>query len=212
MVMIMAMPVFFLFFSSCSDEDKPAWYHAFRIDIATAYTNTGDIYFTLDNGTKLNIAPESDYALPTLTNQQRVLLQYTTSAEKENAITIYGLSLVNSATIINLTEESEEFIGNDPIEIESAWISGDFLNLIFYFYRDSKSHLISLGESRHSINRTDTIFLELRHNAYDDAVLFKEKGIVSFDISSYKELKPVVFSIENLTYEGSVKRYNRLCD
>ncbi len=198
---------------ACSD-DYQYQPEEFRIDLSTVYLSDNGYYFQLDNGKTLYPEIMPNNISYTFENKQRVLIKYNTLSENktgyEQAIQIFAISKVSVSDIKTVTIENDSIFGNDAIGIESIWLSGNYINLSFYFYADSKMHYLSLvNNSTISYLDDDLIHLELRHNANNDFMAYRKKGVVSFDISSLKNTYslPVKIQVDTNIYETGYRTY-----
>lgn len=117
-------------------------------------------------------------------------------------IRLFGIDDVLTKTpvkqsFINANEEVRlDSIGNDPINVSEAWFGGKYLNVEFYIpvkENSSTSHFINLVQED-VVAHGDTVYVTLRHNAYDDKPAAGENpngksfdwvwGNVSFDLTS----------------------------
>ncbi|MCD7972003.1 MAG: hypothetical protein LUG18_04950 [Candidatus Azobacteroides sp.] len=210
--------LFFFLFSlfACSDENDSTKYK-FRVDLATAYKKNDSYYFELDDGKILYPLALNETMEAQLTNNCRVSIQYDIVEEKKNNkgestwIKVYSLVRVSSGRILLLTEENKEKVGNDPLEVESIWISGNYINFYFYIYGNTETHTLSLvyDPATNSL-LSDTLKLEIRHNAFNDFEAYRKKGIISFDIQELAGRKPLPIAISINTYKDGIKIYNRI--
>ena len=83
----------------------------------------------------------------------------------------------------DLTEEQDAELGADRADISNAWVSADYLNLIFYIQiaDTGVSHFVNLvlDEARSTNTKKHFIF---RHNAHQDIGPIQSFGRVSFNI------------------------------
>lgn len=74
--------------------------------------------------------------------------------------------------IVDLTTEIEDSIGNDPIIVQDAWVTGDLLNFKIKYCGRNQIHFINLVKQPGEINAdVRPIELELRHNDNNDEQL-----------------------------------------
>ena len=92
-------------------------------------------------------------------------------------IRLYGIQDVLTKapvlqSFINGNEQHRtDSIGNDPINVSEAWFGGNYLNMEFYIPvkgNSSTAHFINLVVDDVAPATNDTVYVTLRHNAYDD--------------------------------------------
>jgi hypothetical protein len=110
--------------------------------------------------------------------------------------------------VVKLTSTNSDSLGKDPINISKVWIAHNYLNVSFSFYAYNNTHTFDLARVM-SDTRTDTITLEIRHNADKDDLSNLYNGVMTFDLSSLKSTAAdsVVLDIrakqyESRTYQG----------
>ena len=155
-----------------------------------------------------------------LANGKRVYIDYSVVQKRINNSKNKQLVMINNYTklltksVIKMTTANQDSIGNDPFSgIQQMWITGDYLNIIFTFAANNKSHLVNLAENYVDYTsplQGDTIQLVFRQNSYNDLTLYNYQGIVSFDISSLKESgrTSVILSI-TVTFRNNTRTYYR---
>lgn len=208
--------VFSLLVFSCSDNDTYP-YGESRIDLCTVFVADDIYYFKLDNGKTLLPQNLSDNLNRKFTNGQRMRIRYKILTDNtssfDHTVRLYDAVNINLSGILLMTEEDEERFGDDPIGIESLWITGDYLNLSFYFYANTEQHYISLVRNTTVTYPDDeAVYLEIRHNANNDFPAYRKKGIVSFDIRSVKDEGVCSRNIEIKVneYDNGEKKYLRV--
>ncbi|NDV66228.1 NigD-like protein [Bacteroides sp. 224] len=182
-----------LYSCQTSDDDK------YSLAIATINVIDGnDYYFLTDKGNK--ILPGDTTALHNykVIPGQRVYVYFDEMDEKVpgydyNARIRYIENILTKG-IIPMTEENQESIGDDPINISYIWFGGDHLNIEFHFQGTANSstpHIVNLVKEDITIPLEDGneeteeeddkyVNLELRHNAMGDTGSERLVSIVSF--------------------------------
>lgn len=151
--------------------------------------NEGLFSIRLDNGDTL--VPVSN-AVPYFKteNNQRIMVNYTILDEvnqstKKFYVKVNNLYEILYKDIIELTEQNNDSIGNDPVHIIDIWKSGSILNVEFSFLGGGITHYINLAKPAGNPNgQSEPIELELRHNARKDPFQYQLRSIVSFDLNS----------------------------
>jgi len=175
-----------LIFASCSQEDSPEFYSVLgtveKVEDSTFVVSDEDERLLVINSSALNSVNDND----------RIIVYFTISDMAkpigvDYVIDIYNFSTVLFKPVLVLEYEISDSIGNDPMTVRNIWIAKDFLNLNFDYYGGSSGikHFINLIRFPGDIP-TDTVELELRHNANDDSESLLLNGFVSFDLQSLR--------------------------
>ncbi len=123
---------------------------------------------------------------------QRLLIYYNILSDKtDTGVYDYDIRVteaykVLTKEIFQITPETQDSIGNDPVDAVSIWIGSKYLNVYFeYFtYLASIPHYINLVYDSAKVYDDNKIHLEFRHNANGDEAFHRRWGVASFDISS----------------------------
>ena len=181
-----------LLISSCRDD-------SFRVDdylveFATTKFESNTYHFILDNGEILT--PEKIESFNGKTGQ-RVLLNYILL--KGNRIQIRHILPIFTGHIETNDLPSQNEI--DPVKLQSVWIGGNYLNLIFEVEYHSKAHSISLVRDISSSSPE----IHLLHSRNDDLRGYQRIMHASFNLESLRSefgetSIPLIFHIK--TYSG----------
>ncbi|MDR2475274.1 MAG: NigD-like protein [Bacteroidales bacterium] len=198
-----------LLFPCCSDDNEQG-ITEFIIEMAVAHVNADRIYFQLDNGTTLFPETLPDQYRSRLTDRQRVLLQYyplkTNTSGFDETVRVYSLSNVPVLPIKRLTENDSNMPGIEPMELESIWISGNYINMSCYIYADTVAHTISLVNNLSATYPDDgRLYLEIRHSTNGDFPAFRRKMLLSFDASSLEKGQALACIVH--TFDGQKVYY-----
>ena len=177
----------FLAFASCNDDDDEPYY----ISIATVDNpdNSANFYLKLDNNKRLRVS-ETNYGGYKPKTGQRILADYgvlddnTSGNGYDYSIKLYDAYNILTKGIFNITPETQDSIGNDPIGLRKMWIGSDFLNVRFVYDGYNQVHYISLVKDDSKTYDDGKIHLEFRHNAHNDAPMYRSEGWVSFNLTS----------------------------
>jgi hypothetical protein len=150
----------------------------------------------------------------------RVLINYTILDDNaqgnepatEYYVRINSVSKVLMKGIIDITEEIQDSIGNNPIDVRDIWVSDSLLNIKIRYWGFNKTHFINLVKEPGELN-TNTpqpIELELRHNNNGDEEKIAHTGYVSFRLNALKiaGLDSVRFVVKSTNYKGDEFNYN----
>ncbi len=172
-------------FTSCLDDDNES--------TPLQYLEMGIVQ--LGESDEIRVMTDSDLLLEFATypvsfdyeDDQRVMIQYsvneenTESADYDYLVDVYSVQEVRLKDVIELNEENRDTIGDDQIYINEVWVSGDFLNVDFYFYGDGEVHYINVvKDPEEQTDDASKIYLQVRHDARDDEMVERYRGVMSF--------------------------------
>lgn len=203
---------------ACNDDNdsNPRY-----VSVGSIVQNEGaDINFLvkLDNGKILT--PFSNYDnYNEVEDGDRVLVEFSIIEEKSDDaydVDIYDIKNILTKGVMQLTEQNQDSIGNDPVSTSDVdiWVSENHLNIVFYYYGFNQTHLINLvkpiGEPTH--DEEGRLILELRHNENNDFSEYLLSGIVSFEMDDLRisdelsldfVVKVIGFNDEAYEYTGT---------
>jgi len=83
----------------------------------------------------------------------------------------------------------KDSIYTDPVDIQSIWRSGDYLNLILEVRRKDQTHAFYFIEDSISADASDirTLNLQLFHNSNNDYEAFTEQAYLSVPLRRYRD-------------------------
>lgn len=165
----------FLFFS-CNDDDEGMYV---SYGVIQNLTSANEYEVLTDNGNTLVVT--KSHANQTLENNKRVLVNFEILSDKEQNKKVYEVQvngfysllskpMVYESFILADEEVRRDSIGNDPFNRIVAWLGGDYINIDFEMYyapHSSKKHMINLVYDDTQVT-TDTVYLTLYHNAYEE--------------------------------------------
>ncbi|MFV0365370.1 MAG: hypothetical protein ACK5JS_02560 [Mangrovibacterium sp.] len=182
--------------SSCNNDDDGYSLDDYVITAATYHQLDGAYYLVNDNGETLWPAA-SDFMYSSFEDGDRVTVNYTVLGEDPDGyydyyVSVNGMELMLTKDMVifdeTTTQEQRDTIGSDPIEINNAWIAGDYLTLVFEMPLSYTTHLVNVVDDL-ALDKTDTgaTILELTHNDFDaPSTGYFGWGIASFNISDLK--------------------------
>ena len=196
---------------SCSDDDYK--YPSVVSEFADVYTNTdGKLdYLITDNNLKLSISNtvSADGLVPD--SAYRVICTYQQNEENDKEARLYSISLINAPYAIPafLVEEKK----NDPVEVQSIWRGGNYLNLILLLKAQNIPHsFLFLQDSIVSVNERTNLYISLYHDKEGDLEAYTQKAYLSMPLQPYqrllKEGDTICLSIN--TYDKGVQTWKRL--
>lgn len=184
-----------VFVVSCDDNSRSLG--TFRISVATVIPEGIHTYsLQLDNGKRL--WPAASDVMYNPTDNQRVFINYTILSEKlgeyDHYVKVNDIWDILTKQTVELTNENDNKIGNDPLKINDIWVGGDYLNVSFMFNYS--------GERPHFINLVENNGLEFRHNSYGSTNTNLYEGFVCFDLKPFRtnEADSVELSIKVLEW------------
>lgn len=181
--LIVAAFLFAILVVGCKQEEDITYYTTLGILQKTEDSTI----IEADNDTRLLV--ENSSSLPaTVKDNDRVFLYFsfndgTLPAGIDHLVDIYSIEKVPVKPVFELTYDTNDSIGNDPVNISDLWMAKDFMNLSFLFYGGTKTHLINLIRYP-ELTSSDTISMEIRHNDQDDNGVTYLSGFMSFDLTS----------------------------
>lgn len=179
---------------SCKDEN---YYSLDYYWITTATVENPDqrsaFYFRLDNNTSMFTAASNLHHYYRPKDGQRIIANYTILNDKpagssyNHDIRLNDVYTILTKDIYNLTPETQDSIGNDPIQIIQMRRGRDFLDIEFKFHGLNKVHFINLVSDNSKVYNDGKVHLEFRHNAYNDMPTYTKRGIASFNLKPLQE-------------------------
>jgi len=125
---------------------------------------------------------------------QRLLVNFTilgdkkiTNTDEEYYVRINSLKEILYKDIFEITEETEDSIGNDPVHVKKAWLTDNMLTFEMTYYGNSQIHYINLVKQPGELAATDEpVQLELRHNNRNDEPYLQLTAFVTFKLDNIK--------------------------
>ena len=182
-----------LLFVSCNDDEGYSLGDVWR-SMATVENPDDESYFffTLDNGKRMWTAATSNPQYKPK-DGQRIIADYTIlsdgpeSGSYQHDVKLLSAYKVLTKGIFDITPETQDSIGNDPVKVEDIWIGNDYLNVQFVYKGQNKAHFINLVSDALKQYDDGSTHLEFRHHANGDAPTYNSRGIVSFDLKSLQK-------------------------
>lgn len=199
---------------SCSNDDDDYGTIAYsRIGTVVNPEGKRSFDFKVDRDSALMRVRETYISNYTPKDGQRVWARFSIlSEELKNSDHNYDVRLLNvyeilTKGIFDITPETQDSIGNDPIYIDDIWIANDYLNVQFRSSNDGRTaHYINLVPDKDRTTADGKVHLQFRHNANNDFNHRLGWGLVSFDLRS---LKSATASAEySIQIQVSAKEHN----
>ena len=194
--LILALPILF---SACNNDDGYSSNQWLSIATVENPDNHTVFHFVRDDSVRLWTAA-SAYPNYRPKEGQRIIVNYTilndkpAGSEYNHDVRLNDVYEILTKGIFDITPETQDSIGNDPLRVTDMWIGSNYLNVEFTFLGFDKIHFINLVADAEKTYDDGKIHLEFRHNANKDYATYRRNGIVSFDLRS----------LQSLTTESSV--------
>lgn len=176
--------------SSCFEEETDNFYLYSTFGTVSNPDSTVLFSIVQDDSIVLKIddTNQTDY-IPA--SGQRILADVEILAEVENMDYQYSVKLYNAYEVLTkdifqISESTEDSIGNNPVTLRSMWLGGGYLNVEFVYPGLSETHYINLVSDSSKVYTDGKIHLEFRHNANNDFPEYNKWGIVSFRLDELK--------------------------
>lgn len=189
---IATLTIGFFLAVGCEKEDERI--DNFFVDFATVVHLDRRISFQLDNRRMLIPKEPINYSGNT---GQRVILNYTPL--RGDTVKVNHVSDIFTGDIQPLAFSQQ--LSTDPVKIQSVWVSGGYLNMIFETEYYSQLHRIGLFRDMTS----STINLYFSHSRNNDPPGYPQTFYASFLVTSLRSPgnpDPVSFCLFVNTYKG----------
>ena len=182
----------------------------------------------LDNGQRL-FPIVTGYQLPwyydgtsdpnsRLQTGDRVLINYTILADRPESsrkdtdftVKVNSVKKILLKNIFDITEETQDSIGNDPIIVKEVWQTDSLLNFEIKYWGRYEIHFINLVKNPGELTEDDQpVELELRHNANGDQRDIPFASFVSFRLNDIQipGMDSTVYRVTCKDYEGKTFEY-----
>ncbi len=199
---------------SCDLNDDDDSLGKYWIGFGIVNVENGSEYtIKMDGGSEL-FPVNSYYRWDEDEDSTRVLVNFTILDDKridddheEYYVRVNSFKEILFKGIVDITEEIEDSIGNDPIHVEEVWTANNMLTFELQYLGSSRIHYVNLVKEPGELTADDEpIQLELRHNARDDYPGYHKSALVTFDLSSLQieGQDSVMFTVTGKDYQGEV--------
>ena len=172
--------------SSCGDDDYNSL-TAFCLSYGVVEKpSAGNYTIRLDDG-KVLYPYTSNIASHYFENDMRLFVDYTilqnadTESTYDHYVRINGAKEILTKDILLFSEEINDSLGYDPIELQEPWISNGFITFEYLFGGGDTKHMVNLVQHE-TLMEDGRVLLEFRHNAHKDPRNYKIQGAVAFRI------------------------------
>ena len=222
---------FMLVVTSCLDDDDgyslgDMWIGFGMIDQVSS--DPVDYRIHMDNGNIL-VPVASGYHLPwyyygtsdpqsRLKTGDRILLNFTildddsaNGEDQENYfVRVNSVKKILLKGILDLTEENQDSIGHDPVNVKKVWQTDSLLNFEIKYWGRYEVHYINLVKEPGMLTSDDQpIELELRHNDNGDLEDLPYSAFVSFNLKALQVegLDSVQYRVTSTDYDSELFEY-----
>ncbi len=148
----------------------------------------------------------------------RILINYTILDEQaddqgdveEYYVRVNSVKRILLKGILDITEENQDSIGNDPIIVKDCWMTDSLLNFELKYWGRYEVHYINLVKQPDELSASAQPFeLELRHNDNGDVEDIPYSAYVSFNLSALKteSMDSIQFRVTSTDYDGDTFEY-----
>ena len=200
-------------FVSCLNESEPV--EPYTIAVWTAQrAQDQQLYFMADDDST-TFVPSYTLSYPDSLLGKRCYVEFNLRTQKKEGYTyVVDVRYIQSVPPWSLfdirTANQSDSLGNDPTNIMVAWVSGNYLNMMYQYYGTGTiKHSFTLARNYLSTETVpdSVINLEFRHNRKLDQAGQRYDHVASFDISSLAVDKTTDFYI-NIKYYHPNGYYN----
>ena len=172
--------------SACGKEDYV--YPNLLTEMACLKTNDEGYGFQIltDDGTVWNLREGNRPDSLTADSTYRVVSRYAPINDTEAK----AYSLYKTISTLPQKQSEYEIIHTDPVNIQSIWRSGDYLNMVLQIMVKDQKHELSFIENgiTTNVDGTQTLTLTLYHNRKGDVEGFNEKHYLSIPLWHYQDI------------------------
>ena len=194
--LLLSLLITFPFLQSCDKDDQ----HRSLAMVTVKVINEGDYYFVSNRGNKIYPGDKSMIGSYKAEDGKRAFIYFEELPEKlegyDYNIRLYGIETILTKPVIEMTEETRDSIGDDPISVSQASIHQGYLNIEFYVPAHYTSCMLNLvdnlteqeqehePEQKHEPDK-DYTYLEFRANAEGSFSGPLVRGYVCFELDNY---------------------------
>ncbi len=193
--MIHRLKIYILFFFSLllvACGEKEFYYPNLITEMVCLNTNTEGIgnQFMTDEGKVWYLSENSQPDNLTADSTYRIICRYAPLAANENGkaeVQAYSMSSVIAP--LPKPEREYEHIITDPVNLQSIWRRGDYLNMVLQVMVKDKNHHLSFIEDGlfTNLNGTRTLTLKLYHDSCGDIEGFEQTYYLSVPLWHYQD-------------------------
>lgn len=173
---------------SCSDDEDDYVYPSVLSEFADVYSGSDRrlVCLQTDNGQRWEILNASTISTDGVVADTvyRSLVRY---ERKETGVEVYAIQMI-AAPKPNVPTDFPDGIKNDPVEMQSLWRGGDYLNMILLVKAQNGRHIFRFVDDgfTSSSGGPKTLHFRLYHDAGGDVQAYTQKVYLSLPLASYK--------------------------
>ncbi len=204
----------FLSLLSCKGEEDSYVYPSVKLEFISAQTDASGkiISLTTDKDATYSVEKDRTDSKLSVNTLQRIVCNYIVTEPAENSqnasAVIYSLIKAVSPTPVKLASGTQ--MKTDPVDIQSVWLSGHYINMTLQVMLQSKTHLFHFIETSTTIqNGVPSINLALYHDKNDDVEAYTKIAYLSVPLDKYIQQYPNGFNVSMSiqTFNDGVKTY-----
>jgi hypothetical protein len=204
----------FLSLFSCKGEEDSYIYPSVKLEFLSAQTDASGkiISLTTDKDATYSVEKDRTDSKLSVNTLQRIVCNYIVSEPADNSqnasAVIYSLIKAVSPTPVKLAPGTQ--MKTDPVDIQSVWLSGHYINMTLQVMLQSKTHLFHFIETSTTIkNGVPSINLTLYHDKNDDVEAYTKIAYLSAPLDKYIQQYPNGFNVSMSiqTFNDGVKTY-----
>lgn len=195
-----------VFFLSACDKDEYVYPPAIT-EILSAHTNNQGFISCLitDKAMQLEVENREKYSGMTPDSLYRIIAVYELRESEGNTVHLYSIgNTISYEPIAPSQLEGEMKI--DPVNVQSIWRSGDFLNMILLVKAQNKKHVFHFVETG---EEPSCLKLMLYHDKGEDIEAYTQRAYISIPLKKYKDFlsegDSILFSVN--TYKEGLKTF-----
>jgi len=208
-------------FVSCLDDDDGYSLSDYWVGFGILKIESNSYTIVLDDGVVLkpvawNYSPENNDEFE---DGSRVLVNFTIWDENlgddgevdEYLVKVNDIQSILMKGIWNITEETADSIGNDPIIVQEYWMADSLLNFKLKYWGYNEVHFLNLVQDSTDLWTDDGLLkLQLRHNANNDDAAVPYTAYVSFSLNSLRveEQDSVEIQVSSFDYDEVSHTFN----
>ncbi|MBP1594271.1 MAG: hypothetical protein H6Q12_1289 [Bacteroidetes bacterium] len=204
----------FLSLLSCKGEEDSYVYPSVKLEFLSAQTDASGkiISLTTDKDATYSVEKDRTDSKLSVNTLQRIVCNYIVTEPADNSqnasAVIYSLIKAVSPTPVKLASGTQ--MKTDPVDIQSVWLSGHYINMTLQIMLQSKTHLFHFIETSTTIkNGVPSINLALYHDKNDDVEAYTKIAYLSVPLDKYIQQYPNGFNVSMSiqTFNDGVKTY-----
>lgn len=199
--------------TSCLSDPEPV--EPYTVAVWTAQrAQDKQLYFIADDDST-TFVPSYTLSYPDSLLGERCYVEFNLSTQKKEGykyvVDVRYIQFVPTWNVFDIhTTNQSDSLGNDPTNVMVAWVSGNYLNMMYQYYGTGTiKHTFTLARNYLSTETVpdSVVNLEFRHNRKLDQAGRRYDNVASFNISSLAVNKTTDFYI-NIKYYHPNGYYN----